>query len=213
LRGKRSFSRFGGASGRWGAECAADYSLVTIMKPWTVRERTPIGDFRVFRLWRESSVSQDTGREHDFFVLGAADWVNVVPVTDAGEVVLVAQYRAGSKEVALEIPGGIVDPGETPAQAAARELREETGYAAREIVPLGSCFTNPAILDNRLHTFLATGATRVGDARPDGSEELEVVVVEESELEEMVRGGRVNHALVLVALYHLARRRARGGLG
>lgn len=183
------------------------------MKKWTVVDRVPIGDYRVFRLRRERSVSPDTGREHDFFVLSAADWVNVVPVTDAGEIVLVSQYRAGSDAVSLEIPGGIVDPGETPDAAAARELLEETGFAAREIVPLGSCSPNPAILDNRLHTFLALGARRVGPPRLDGSEEIDVSVVKEAEVDELVRTGRIDHALVLVALFNLGLWRSRSGGG
>lgn len=175
------------------------------MKKWNVLGRETIGDFRVFRLRRERSASPETGREHDFYVLGAADWVNVVPVTDAGEIVLVSQYRAGSGAVSIEIPGGIVDPGETPAAAAERELLEETGYAAREIVPLGSFSPNPAILDNRLHTYLARGARRVAAPRLDGSEEIEVSVVPRAEVENFVRTGRIDHALVLVALYALDR--------
>ncbi len=182
-----------------------------MMESWTVVDTSPIGDYRVFSLRRDRSRSPRTGREHDFFVLGAADWVNVVPVTDAGDVVLVAQYRAGSRGISLEVPGGIVDHGEDPRGAAARELLEETGYAASEIVPLGRCRPNPAILDNTLYTFLARGARRVAPPRPDANEEIDVRLVPERDIGALVDAGAIDHALVLVAFHDLARHRARGG--
>ena len=74
---------------------------------------------------------------------------------------MVRQYRHGAGQLTLETPGGLIDPGETPAEAAARELLEETGYAADEIVSLGAVNPNPALFSNRLHGFLARGAQRV----------------------------------------------------
>jgi len=180
------------------------------VRKWTTLETERLGDFRVFDLRRERKKSSDSGREHDFYVLGATDWANVVPVTDDGAIVLVRQYRAGSDSVTLEIPGGIVDPGESPADAAARELLEETGHAAREIVPLGSCSPNPAILDNRLHLFAALGVRRVAEPTPDASEEIEVRTASEAELEAMIASGAVDHALVLVAWAAYRRWRGRG---
>ena len=87
-----------------------------------------------------------------------ADWVNVVPITAAGRVVMIRQYRHGTGEIGLEIPGGVIDPGEEPLAAARRELREETGYGASELAAIGQVAPNPALQDNRCYSFVARGA-------------------------------------------------------
>ena len=95
-----------------------------------------------------------------FVQLRCPQWVNVIPFTEDGQVILIRQYRAGTHEVTLEIPGGMIDAGEDPADAAARELAEETGYVAGSLEPLGVVQPNPAIQDNRCYTFLARDAER-----------------------------------------------------
>ena len=87
-----------------------------------------------------------------------ADWVTVVPITAAGRVVMIRQYRHGTGEIGLEIPGGVIDPGEEPLAAARRELREETGYGASELASIGQVAPNPALQDNRCYSFVARGA-------------------------------------------------------
>ncbi|MHB8762771.1 MAG: NUDIX hydrolase, partial [Deferrisomatales bacterium] len=144
-------------------------------RPWPLVQSTVEGDYRIFTLRRDRAVSPRTGAEHDFIVLETRDWVNVIPVTPEGEVVMVRQYRHGVRGLTLEIPGGLVDREDgDPAEAARRELLEETGYAARELVHLGTVDAQPAFQDNRCHTYLALDVVRVAEPAPDAGEDLRV---------------------------------------
>jgi 8-oxo-dGTP pyrophosphatase MutT (NUDIX family) len=173
------------------------------LTPYTTLERTPVADCRVFRVERVRRRSGRTGLAHDYFHLAAGAWVNVVPVTADGRLVLVRQERHGICAPSLEVPGGLVDPGEDPAGAALRELREETGYRGERAIPLGWVHPNPALQDNRCHCFLAPDVVFDGPPRPDDHEELEVVTVPLCEARDLVRRGEITHALVLCALYLL----------
>ena len=170
---------------------------------WRRQGSEQLADCRVFRVRRDRSENPRGGRVHDFYVIEAPDWINVVPLTDAGEVVLIEQYRHGAEEVSLEIPGGMVDEGESPREAAGRELLEETGYAASEIVYLGRTRPNPAIQDNWIHTFLARGAEFRHDPVFDGTEHTVVRLVPLERIPSLIAGGEIDHSLVVVGFYWL----------
>ena len=149
-----------------------------------------------------------TGKRHSFYRIDSADWVNVVPVTPAGEIVMVRQYRHGLRDVTLEIPGGMVDPGETPEQAAARELLEETGYRAERLEALGSVNPNPALFGNRvLHLRGARLRARRRGARTRAPRRRWSSWCAPIALRRLLREGRIDHALVMAALlcFDLAR--------
>lgn len=139
------------------------------------------------------------GPAREFYVVDAPDWINVVPVTAEGEVILIRQYRFGVHEITLEVPGGVCDPGEPPEETARRELLEETGYAVGELVPLGWVYPNPAVQNNRCHCYLARGCVRVGDPTPDPDEAFEVVTHPVPEVRRFLREGIMRHALVLTS--------------
>lgn len=134
-------------------------------------------------------------------IIDADEWANVVALTPDDKVILVRQWRFGSQAEGLEIPGGVVDKGETPEKAAVRELEEETGYRAQRIEPLGWLWPNPAHFTNKMHTFVARGCERVHDGTPDGGEDLVIELVPRSEVPGLIRRGEMRHALHVAALY------------
>jgi len=167
-------------------------------------------DCAVFSVSRTLSKSPRTGESHPFYRIDAGDWVNIIPLTPSGEVVMIRQFRHGSGDFTIETPGGMVDPGETPAEAAARELLEETGYRAAEIRALGGVNPNPALFGNTLHAFVGLGAERVAEVRNESTEETHVELVAPGDLTRLVKEGTVNHALVIAALHLLELARAEG---
>lgn len=155
----------------------------------------------VFRLRHDLSVSPRTGEAHEFVVLEAGDWVSVVAVTVEQRLVGIRQYRHGSREVTLEIPGGLIEPGLSPLEAAQEELRQETGYGGGSWRKLGELNAAPALFSNRLHVFLAEGVVLVGEQDLDAGEDISVELLDLAEVPRTVASGAITHAQVVGSLY------------
>lgn len=139
------------------------------------------------------------GRERTYDLVQHADSISVVPVDGEGRVLFVRQYRLGAQKPLLELPAGVMEAGETPLECAAREIREETGRAARELTPLGSYYLAPGYCTELMYTFLATGL--VDDPlEADADEFLEVVALPVAEVYAMIRRGEMNDGKSLAAL-------------
>ena len=154
----------------------------------------------------EAFLTETRAGVRTYYRMHAPDWVNIVPITPEGNVVLIRQHRWGVDAETLEIPGGMVDPGESPQDAGVRELAEETGYGGGRVVPLGWVHPNPAIQGNKCWMFAMLDAVVVGETQLDAGEDIEVELVGLSELPGLLDQGAISHALAMVSLQRVLAR-------
>ena len=179
------------------------------IRPWIRKDSRKLVDCRVFAVSESTSICPRTENEHNFFFIETADWVNIVPITIDDEVVFVRQFRHGSEEISLEIPGGMVDPGEDPQVAAVRECLEESGYQAGSVASLGVLNPNPALFPNKLHTYVARQCEVIGEIANTSTEHTEVELVPMKDLPGLLQSGAIDHALVAATLWRLLYQEAR----
>ncbi len=169
-------------------------------RAWRRRALGQEQDFTILRVREDSFEDPRDGSLRARVRLSAPDWVNVVALTPSREARLVRQFRFGVEACTLEIPGGMVDEGETPLAAAARELEEETGFRAARLEFLGAVHPNPALQSNLCHSYLALDCEQAARARPEADEDIELVRVPAEALLRLVQDGKITHALVMNAL-------------
>jgi ADP-ribose pyrophosphatase len=154
----------------------------------------------LFRLRSERFRSRSSGKTHDYFVAHLADGVHAVAVTPERQVVMVRQFRGGSRCDSLETPGGLFEAGEDPGTAGARELLEETGYAGDAPEVLGALWPYPALLSMRITTIIVRNARRIAEPHPDPNEELAVELVPIDQVPTLIKTGRIDHAVCVAGL-------------
>src|ERR671924_1715823 len=166
------------------------------IKPWKVLETS------YFRpRFRIDKCELPNGNFLDATIFEFGAWANVVPLTKNGEVVLVKQYRHGVCQALLELPGGVVEDDEDPAEGAKRELVEETGYTTSDMILVGKLYPNPALQINTLYCFVAQDVEKVKEQHLDAGEDIEVELVPLDELIGMVKHGQFPHALHVAVLF------------
>ena len=157
---------------------------------------------RVFTIKCENHFLEKTNSHHDFFIIEPTNWVNIIALTEKEEVILVKQYRYGTQNITLEIPGGMIDEGESAEQAAKRELLEETGYESNDWQLLGISDPNPAIQNNKCHIFLAKNSKFTKPPNLDNTEEIEVLSTPLKEIAKLIQERYITHSLVITAFYY-----------
>jgi 8-oxo-dGTP pyrophosphatase MutT (NUDIX family) len=170
-------------------------------RPWPLLSSEPGPELYVARARFDTLRNPRTGAALRRLVLDAPHWVNVVALTPERRLVVVRQFRFGTSRVTVEIPGGIVDPGEEPLAAAKRELREESGYTAPRWSLLGAVAPNPAFQNNVCHHWLAEDAERTeAELALDPGEDIVVDTLPLDEVAARIRSGEIDHSLVISAL-------------
>ncbi len=167
---------------------------------WKVTNPRIILSTPVMNVLTSEVVCKRNGKAKDFHRLDFSSWVNIVAVTTDQEIVFIRQYRFGSGQLEVEIPGGAVEKGEDPLVGGLRELLEETGYSGENGKIIGKVCPNPAIQDNFCYTVLVENVRKTAEPNLDDMEDIEVFTIKCEELPELMRNGSIQHGLVLNAL-------------
>jgi 8-oxo-dGTP pyrophosphatase MutT (NUDIX family) len=178
---------------------------------WEEEYREKESSFGIFDVYRVTRVSPQ-GQRANFIVVDAPDWVTIVPVLKNDEgtecFLMVRQYRHGSQTTTLEFPAGLIDWEENPAEAARRELVEETGRTPEQIVFLGESNPNPAFMCNTTYTYLALGLGPEHDQDLDEFEEVDRVLIPIDEVEKQMGIPPYNNTIMMSALAYYQRWKA-----
>ncbi len=163
------------------------YSEYIIKRPWLTarRDKIELPDGRIIP---------------EFYVLEYPEWVNVIAITTDGKFVMERQYRYAADSTNYEIPCGVMEQGETPLEAAMRELKEETGYGGGQWRELMCISANPTSMTNMTHCFVATGVEKLSDQHLDATEELEVHLLSQDEVQALLRNNEMIQSLMIAPL-------------
>lgn len=170
-----------------------------MVKKWSTESSELVLKTTVFKYHQLARSSNMDTKKGVFDVLECPNWVNIIPITDDGKILMVEQYRHGTDELTLEIPGGVCHKDETYLETAKRELKEETGYEAREWIELGVVDANPAFMTNSCGTYLAKGAYLSGDQELDPLEEIDIHLIDHDSVYNLIKSKKITHSLVVAA--------------
>ena len=171
------------------------------MRPWKLLNSSPIVQNRWLHLTADRCELPKGAVIEPYFVLHESEWVHVLAINAAAEMLVVRQYRYAGNAVCTELPGGVVDQEEEPLAAAKRELLEETGYTAASWASVGSLFANPARQTNRIHLFVARELSAASGQKLDASEDIEFFFLSTAEVQTSIDDGSFSQALHVASFY------------
>ena len=171
------------------------------MKPWKTINSTTLVNDDWLTLSADTCQLPNGQTIAPYYVLHEADWVHVFAQADDGSILTVKQFRYAAKDVCIELPGGVIDEGETPLIAAQRELLEETGYTATHWQSLGTMYANPARQTNTIHLFFATGLRLKSEQQLDVSEDIEFDFLAIPEIQQKIESNEFSQALHIASFY------------
>ena len=158
------------------------------------RSRSEYGpDLKLFRARFDWMINPRNGHEEKMILLEGGDSVQIVAENAKEEILLIRQYRFGLQDYIYELPGGLIDKSEEPEEAARRELREETGFAAAQWRGIGSNPSNPVFMEAHIYHFAASGITEVGGLALDAGEDIRWELMPRTKVKQMLLGGRFLH--------------------
>lgn len=165
---------------------------------WTEGKKKELLKTKVMTVTSINASAPD-GSTGDYIVMDAKDWVVVIPV-NGENFLMVRQWRHGEKALSIEFPGGVIENGEAPEIAAARELKEETGFTAGKLIPLGTMNPNPALFSNHVHAYAAFDLHDSGSQHLDDDEFVNYMEISKKEVYQKMGTGEYFHALMASAL-------------
>ena len=188
---------------------SSGFLFFSMMRRWQTKRSTYVLKHRWLTVRADRCMTAQGVWVDPYFVLEAPDWVHILALDSEHNMLIVRQYRHAAGILSAELPGGVIDPGESPVEAARRELKEETGCVAERYQKIGTFYPNPARFNNRVHTFLAFDTRIVGRQDLDETEQIEFAFVPIHRLLEMVDSGEfvqgLHIASVLMGLKKLGR--------
>jgi ADP-ribose pyrophosphatase len=174
-----------------------------MIRRWEILNRKKMHDFKIMQIEAKEVRSPRTGNAADVLAIHFPAWVVVLAITAAKEVVMVRQYRHGTEKIHLELPGGLMDPGDpSPIVAAQRELLEETGYGSQELRIIGECFPQPAILSNKCFMCLASNAEYKQDQALDEGEDIEIIKIPMADIPSKIDSNDIDNGMTLLAFFY-----------
>lgn len=175
---------------------------------WKSYERTLLAETPIFNVNSVRRTSPD-GKEGNFVEIASPLFVNVIPyfVDTKGipRFVMERQFRHGSESVTIEFPAGLVEKGEDPADAALRELEEETGIRCHKLTKIGELNTNPAFMNNRGYFYLAEELEELGTRHFDENEQIDTITIPCDEVFEKLGTGEFDNGVMLIAAFYYQR--------
>ena len=162
-------------------------------------------EYLIRRPWL--TARRDTARLPDgrlvpeYYVLEYPDWINVIAITEDGQMIMERQYRHAVGKTAYELPCGVMEKGEEPLEAAKRELQEETGYGGGDWTLLMSGCPNPGSMSNSCHSFLATGVRKISGQSLDATEDLSVHLLSQEYVRQLLEEGEIMQILHAAPLW------------